>query len=70
MDENNELDEIIKGFEKMARDLEGFKKEFKAGFDKVNSRLDVIEKKLNKENGDVLESLKRINANLEGNVKN
>jgi soluble cytochrome b562 len=67
INEINELTEIIKGFEKMAGDLEGFKKDFKEGFDKVNSRLDAIDEKLGKSNGQVLEQLKRINANLERN---
>ncbi|SIR38245.1 hypothetical protein SAMN05878482_103488 [Peribacillus simplex] len=65
--ESDELAEIIKGLEKMAGDLEGFKKDFKEGFDKVNSRLDAIDEKLGKSNGQILEQLKRINANLERN---
>lgn len=65
----NEIEELKRllqtGFGKMDREFEGIRKEFV----KVHEQFDKLEEKLAKSNGEILERLKRINANLEGNQK-
>jgi prefoldin subunit 5 len=65
--EMSEIDELAEIIKKMSVDLESFKKDFKEELKKVTSRLDVIDENLGKIDGEILESLLKINANLERN---
>jgi prefoldin subunit 5 len=66
MGDNKEIDELAEIIKKMSVDLESFKKDFKEELKKVTSRLDEIDENLGKIDGEILASLLKINANLEG----
>ncbi|MCK2006099.1 hypothetical protein MZM54_32800 [[Brevibacterium] frigoritolerans] len=79
MNEIEELKRLLQtGFNDTDKQFDGIRKEFvkvheefdkvNSRFDNVNARLDAIKEK-GKFDGEVLERLKWINANLEGNIK-
>lgn len=62
MSENDDIQKMMGDLNNnMNKQFEGMKE----GFDKVNGRLDVINETLKSSNGEVLELLNKINANLE-----
>ncbi|MCK2000843.1 hypothetical protein MZM54_05495 [[Brevibacterium] frigoritolerans] len=65
MSENEDIQKMI---ENLTNNMNKQFKGMKEGFNKVIGRLDVFNESLNSSNGEVLERLKKINANLERGV--
>lgn len=66
----SENDDTQKMMENLINDMNKQFEGMKEGFNKVNGKLDVMNETLNGSNGEVLERLKKINANLERGVGN